>query len=493
MLANIIHAYGAQIFLALAGLISMPFLLEMMGAELYSFVAIFFTIQVAFSILDGGLSGSLAREFALKRSSERIGLSAKELVRKAEFFYYAIATFGFGIFYAFSEYIATKWIKTSDVSHTEAQAFIVIIGAISAIRLASGLYRSILIGYEKQKQLSYINILSTVIRFFIILPIIYYIESKGYFYFYYQLGATFIEVVILKVYANIIIPNAIPDKYSSRNTKDEILNIFQKSFQIWILSFIWVASTQIDKILLSGKLLLGDFAYFSVVSSLVSGLLMLGTPITSAAMPRMSIYYKSAAYDECEKIYFRVSEILALIAFPISLTLIASPNHAIFLLTNNALASNQYSFILACYSFGSLMLVLAGLTFLLQYSAGNLNRNIYLNSIYLVLLAPVMAVSIHYWAAKGAAVAWLTINIILITIIIRPLNALPTLNFHNRWLVSFVFKPLVVSSPSLVAAIYLMPKIETRLYSLLWLLLTFIGIGLPLVALFFLRLNKIKR
>ena len=492
MFANILHNYSAQVFLALAGLITLPFLLDIMGPELYAFVAILFTVQSVFSILDGGLSGTLAREFALKRSSHNNSLSAKSLINKTEPVFYVIATTGFLLIYISSYFISNSWLNITSFDRKEAQHYIIIIGLIASIRMAGALYRSVLIGYEKHKNLSYINIASTLVRYLLILPILYHFGADGHIYFYYQLGAALVEIAVLKFYAILIIPNSTSLEYAKakRSGRSELLSLLRESVKIWILTIIWVVSTQIDKVFLSGKLSLEDFAYFSIVSTLALALLMLGSPITSAAMPRISIAYIESAYQECEHLYFEVSRLLTLIAFPIFLTLLASPEHVLFLMTNKNQAATQYSFILACYSIGSVFLLLSGLTFLLQYSAGNLVTNIRCNLIYVVMLVFAMAVATHIMAAEGAALAWLLINALLIMFIIRPLNSLSKVNFHSRWLITVIVKPLLFSVPLLALSIYFSPPIVSRLESLVCLLITYGGLALNLVACFYFKLNN---
>jgi O-antigen/teichoic acid export membrane protein len=465
MLANIIYNYGAQIFLAAAGLVSLPFLLQRMGGELYAFVAILFTLQTLLSILDGGLSGSLAREFALKKISDCATLSSKALLSKMEPFFIGIAVIGFSLTAATSEIVSTNWLKLISISPEESKHFLMLIGVAASIRLASGLYRSVLIGYENQKQLSIINIVFTSIRYFIVLPFLDFFGVSGHIYFGFQASTSILEFLVLKISANRLTSSSEHKKSPKYIASVELRVLFKKSAQIWTLSILWVISNQLDKVLLSGKLPLDAFGYFSIISTLAGGLLMLGSPITSAAMPKISTGHQQGQFQECKQIYLRVSALLSVIALPLCFSMAALPEHALFLMTGNTVASSEYSLVLSMYAFGSYFLLLAGLTFLLQYAAGNLKKNIGIQVVYLIAYAPTMALAIYFQSITGAAYTYFIVNFFFLVLLIRPLNSLNNENFHKEWLVVTLVKPLLSGAPIFFAAILLSPTIDNRIVS----------------------------
>lgn len=485
MRSNIIHNYAAQFFLVTAGLLTLPFLLERLGAELYAFVAILFTIQSIFSILDGGLSGALAREFALKTSVTNKGSSAKSLLSKAELIFVPLSAIGFAAVFVSSSYLSHNWLKLSSINYAEARHYLIIIGAIASLRLMAGLYRSVLIGFEKQRQLSHLNILLTAARYFFVLPVLDYFGSSGYLYFSYQIAITIIELIILKIYAANVVADKMLLTRRDAVPANDFFNLFYKSAQIWFLTLIWVAATQIDKVILSKIMPLEEFGYFTVVSALASGLLMLGSPVTSAAMPRMSRYFREQSYGDCEKIYFQMTSLLSLVSVPMALTLATAPEHALFIFTNSTLVAMQYSSILIFYSIGSLLLLLSGMTFLLQYSAGNLIANIRQNFLFLVFLVVAMLVMTNLENLRGAAYAWLFSNILLIIYFIQPLNKLRGAGFHGRWLYAALIKPFLISGPSLAIVIYFSPALSTKIESAAWLFFVYASLLVPILVCFY--------
>lgn len=481
MLANVAYNYAAQVVLAVAGLVTLPFLLGRMGAELYAFVAIYYTIQTIFSILDGGLSGSLAREFAVRRSAAASASGSRMLLRRTEPIYLGLGFAGFAALLMSSGAIADRWLRISTIGRIEAGHFIGIIGAIAAIRLASGLYRSVLVGNERQKALSLIDIGSTLIRYVLVLPVLDRFGVDGYLYFFFQLGVSVLEAVVLRACAMSATASRGDVGAAQPGATASLGTIFHRSVQIWVLSIIWVLAIQMDKVLLFGYLPLAEFGYFSVVSSLTSGLLMLSSPIISAAMPRLAMCQLTADWGAFKATYLRACILLASVATPLCLTMVASPEHVLFLLTNDASVSARYAWVLACYAFGGLMLLLSGSTFLLQYGAGRLGANIRVNVLYLVLLAFAMGVGVHHRAAEGAALAWLSVNLLQGTLIILPLNRIAGMSVHTQWLRSVIAWPLLVSVPFLAMAVLVKPGLDARASSFLWLTATTIGFTLPMI------------
>lgn len=487
MLGNILFNYGAQIFLALAGIVTLPFLLGKMGPELYAFVGISFTIQTIFSALDGGLSGSIAREFAIKRSNKVDLLSPKLLLKKIEPVFFGLAALALLTTAIASGSVAEYWLKMSAVSQEDAQLYLILIGAAASIRLSGGLYRSVLIGYELQKTLSAVNILSTAFRYYLVLIIVDHFSKSGHVYFYYQLLASVIELAALSFFAKRVVGGSNHKVADSKQFAAELKSILRKSFQIWILTIIWVASNQLDKVLLSGNLALREYGYFSVVATLAAGILMLGSPITSAAMPRIALLYNDEAYVECKRVYLHVSELLSTITLPISLTLISGAQHILFLMTKDLDASKYYAPVLGGYTAGSAMLLFSGLSFLLQYAGGNLGRHLRLNTIYLLLLTPSMLVAIHYFSVMGAALAWFIVNSLWTILAVRPLNQLPGMNLHSEWLISTLAKPLLFCLPSLAIAFYFVPAPTSSTASFAVLAICFALFAAPLTLRFYSR------
>jgi O-antigen/teichoic acid export membrane protein len=485
MRSNIVYNYLAQIFLASAGIITLPFLLERMGAELYAFVAIFFTVQTIFSILDGGLSGSLSREFALNKETSTRSSSPKSLLNKAECIFIALSTSGILFIYSISGYISTSWLRLSAINTDEAELYLGLIGMIAALRLWSGLYRSVLIGYEKQKYLSVINIATTSARYIFVLPLLDVVENTGFVYFLYQLFIAVLEIITLKVCSNSNI-NEQTSKDTSLEVKgDYFKSILRTSSQIWSLTLIWVMANQVDKLILTRLISLQDFGYFSVVSSLSAGILLLGAPVANAVMPNLSRFIKSNNHEESQRIYFMASKLVSIVGFPVAFTLVALPEHALFLFVNNVNIANDFSKILQCYSIGSFFLLMSGMTFLLKQSSGDLSKNIKQNIYYLLTIVILMLTATRLLGLEGAAYAWLTSNLLLISFIIKPLNVINGVNFHNKWIYSFVLVPVILSAPAFAAAAFFSLPLSTRHDSVILVLLVFFAISilmmLPLV------------
>jgi O-antigen/teichoic acid export membrane protein len=473
MRSNIFYNYFAQIFLATISLVTLPFLLQILGAELYAFVAILFMIQTIFSVLDGGFSGSLSREFALNRKKSTRSYNSKKLLNKTEYIFATLAIFGSFFVYLISSFISNYWLRLSIISPDDAQIYIGIIGIIAAIRLWSGLYRSVLIGYEKQKLLSLINIAIASCRYIFILPLLDIFENAGFIFFLYQLALAIFEIILLKIVANKAIDE---DKLVTSEGCYCFRSILKTSSQIWLLTLVWVAANQIDKLLLSRLLSLQDFGYFSVISSLSAGILLLGAPVGNAVMPNLSRFIKLNNHEESRRVYFAASKLVSMAGFSVALTLIAVPKHVLFLFVNDVKVSADFSTLLQYYSIGSFFLLMSGMTFLLKQSSGDLSENIKQNIYYLVLIVFLMIAATSLLDLEGAAYAWFFSNLILIIFIIKPLNVINKINFHYKWLYEFIVVPSFLSLPVVVGILSLNLPLTTRFNTLILIFIVYMAI-----------------
>ena len=448
MYVNIIYNYGAQVYMVAVGLITQPILLNALGAEMFAFVSILNTIQIFFGLLDGGISNILSKEFSVNQNDVAGKSYLNRLMRKFETYLFGLSLLGLFFVYLISKPISQHWLQLSNISSLDARKTVIVIGFIASTRLVSGLYRAVLIGFEKQKQLSWINVFVASVRYVLVIPFINIVFSaKGYFY--YQVCVAFVELMLLKtVSSNLISSNE--SGVENRLVKDvEIKRIVAKSSEVWILSVGWVISTQIDRVLLSKKMSLVDYGSFSLVLTLVSGLTILSSPITTAALPKMAVSFMRGDSEGFIATYLKASVLLSIVAMPVCLTFLAASNPVLQLFTNDHNLANRYSLHLSLYTIGSTCLLLSGLTFLLRSAADGLRISMRQQFMYLIILLPTMYLSVDAWGAIGASVSWAVINVINLTTIISPLNSVGKISIHKTWLIQVVVKPFLIALPVL--------------------------------------------
>ena len=108
---NIVANYVSQIYVTVIGFVMVPLYLSYMGAEAYGLVGFFVMLQAWFSLLDMGLTPTMARESARYRGGAVGAIDYRRLVRALQAIFIIIALIGGATLFASAGPIARDWLK----------------------------------------------------------------------------------------------------------------------------------------------------------------------------------------------------------------------------------------------------------------------------------------------------------------------------------------------------------------------------------------------
>ncbi len=198
---NILGNYISQIYITLIGIAIVPLYLKYMGAEAYGLVGFFAMLQAWFSLLDMGLTPTMARETARFKGGATDALHYRRLVRALEGVFLIVALVGGGALFLLSDLIAHKWLKANILPISEIAISLNIMAIIVAMRWMGGLYRGVINGAEKLVWLSTFNSAVATLRFIGVLPVLIIVDSSPITFFQYQLIVAVIELTGLALKA----------------------------------------------------------------------------------------------------------------------------------------------------------------------------------------------------------------------------------------------------------------------------------------------------
>ncbi len=160
---NLIANYLGQGWAALMGLAFIPLYIKYLGIEAYGLIGLFGVLQAWLVLLDMGMTPTLNREMARFTGGTHSATSIRDLLRSIEIIGLGIAMLiGLGI-WAASAWLASDWLHAEKLPvDTVAQAFS-IMGAVTALRFVEGIYRSAIVGLQRQVLFNVVNsVLSTL-------------------------------------------------------------------------------------------------------------------------------------------------------------------------------------------------------------------------------------------------------------------------------------------------------------------------------------------
>jgi O-antigen/teichoic acid export membrane protein len=457
---NVLANYASQLYVTAAGIVMVPLYIKYMGAEAFGLVGVFATLQALFALLDTGLTPSMARESARFHGGVINSLDYRRLARALEGVFIAVAFLGGLLLFTLARPIADRWLKTS-LDLQEVTLALQLMAVIVALRWMCGLYRGIISGAERLVWLSGFNSLIATGRFVLILPMLMFVSASPQAFFSFQLGVAVLEIGGLAWMAYRLLP-VISTGQRIRWEWAPLRPVLKFSLSIAFTSSVWVLVTQTDKLVLSKILPLADYAYFTVAVLAASGIMIVGGPISSALMPRMTRLQAEGQYDTLISLYHQATQFVTVTAIPMALVLIFFAPQVLWAWTGNSDLVERASPVLSLYASGYAFLVVGAFPYYLQYAKGNLRLHLIGNALFVLLLIPSVVWAAIHFGMTGAGWAWLLANAVYFVLWTPLVHDKFAPGLHKGWLWFDIACPAILPLTAGALAKQFMPWPEDR-------------------------------
>lgn len=459
---NILATYASQIYVTLVGIVVVPLYLRYMGAEAYGLVGFFAMLQAWFNLLDLGLTPTVARETARFRGGALDAVGYRQFVRALQGIFLVVAVVGGAVLFACAPLIGVNWLRAEHLPTAQVNLALQLMGLAVALRWMCGLYRGVISGSERLVWLSAFNAAIATLRFVCVLPLLMYVNATPEAFFGYQLGVAVLELGGLMLLARRLLPQ-LPAGQRLVWHWAPLKPMLKFSLTIAFTSSVWVLVTQTDKLLLSKILPLADYGYFSVAVLVASGISILGGPISSAILPRMSRLQAEGKEAELIALYRQATRMVAVVTAPAALVLACFPAQVLWAWTGNAELVTKSAPVLTLYAVGYGILAVSAFPYYLQYAKGNLRLHLIGNIGFVGLLIPSVVWAATHHGMTGAGWAWLVSNAIYLFLWTPLVHRQFAPGMHARWLLHDIFQPVAPALLCTIAALLCMHWTENRI------------------------------
>ena len=211
----------------------------------------------------------------------------------------------------FSSYITKSWIHYNSLSPFIVSRAFAIMSIVTGLRFFEGFYKSIIIGLERQVLSNKIIIVTATIRNFGALLLITKFSNSIDSFFLWQGVVSVLTLFIFYLKTYKLLPTS--------DRKNRIsFNIIKKTWNFASgmigVTFISLILTQSDKILISKRLTLEYFGYYSIAFSASSILFSLIVPISQAMYPRFCKLVESQKKNLLAHHFHLASQLVSIIS-----------------------------------------------------------------------------------------------------------------------------------------------------------------------------------
>lgn len=400
-----VNYFGAAVT-AVAPLLALPWYLTLLGGELFGLVAFMTTLQGTLNILDAGLSQALVREVAMRRGSHANSRPNElaDLVLGTERLYWSAALVIAIALLLANGGLVNHWLQID--THLEAAARTAVLGGIALffLQLPGSLYRSVLVGTERQGLLN-ATLTTAMVARHLGGVLLLTISPSILTYVLWQVAVTLMETAARGICAWRAVGG---HRRQARWNRTLLFTMLPGVAGLGLASVIGALTAQLDRLFLSSMVSIDTFGRYAIASAVGMGALQLVYPIMQALMPRAIALRSDPAQARC--LYVGASLWLGLLLLAGACIYFTAGQWLLERWLQDAAVAAQVYPVLALLLTGTALNAAYGVGYLRWLALGRIRTILGVNLICAGLCLLAIPWMIHHLGALGAATGWITAN-----------------------------------------------------------------------------------
>lgn len=292
------------------GLAFIPLYIKYLGIEAYGLIGLFAVLQSWLGLLDMGMTPTLGREMARFTGGSHSVQSIRDLLRSIELIAAGVALLIAGGVALGAQWIANSWLKVEALpTIVVAQAF-TIMGLVIALRFVEGVYRSAILGLQRQVLFNAVNSAMATLRGLGAVGILAWVSPTIEAFFIWQGVVSIATLAILGATTYVTLPRG---DCSGRFSVDALRGVWRFAGGILLMSILNMMA-QVDKIILSRILTLKDYGTYMLAVNTAFTLFILIAPISQAYYPRYCEMHARGDTRALIESYHRASQLVTVFA-----------------------------------------------------------------------------------------------------------------------------------------------------------------------------------
>lgn len=453
---NLLANFAAQFWGAALAIVMVPLYVRYLGIEAYALIGFNSVLQMWLTLLDLGLSPTLARQMARFRAGEVSPNDAAELLRTLEKIFISMSCLVFVCAWAGRNWVAGEWFQTVRLPDSTVASSFVWMAATVGLRWLAGLYRGGIVGLDRQLWLNTVAIGVYTVRFGAVAFVIAVWPSLEVF-FAFQATTAALECALLRWYLLRCIPagTASGPVFSLRMLRRHGRFTLSLAFS----SAVWVFVTQTDKLLLSKLMPLESYGYFSIAIAVSGGISLISFCLLQAFQPTFSYWAAKEGLGgpELTRRYHLTSQAAVVLVLPVAIVMAFWPQSVLLAWTGDPAIAESSAVILRYYAMGNAVLAITAAPYYLQVAHGDLRLHVIGNCIFGLTLIPLVYWAALNYGAVGASILWFGQNLCFLMFwpILVHRRLLP--GESRRWYMHDLLMPAAAAFAAAFAVVWLSP------------------------------------
>jgi len=461
---NLIANYIGQGWTAIMGLVFIPVYIKYLGIEAYGLIGLFAVLTAWLNLLDMGLTPTLSREMARFTGGSHSAQSIRNLLRTIEVITLGIALLIAGGVALSAKWIATHWLIAEKLPvEVVVQAF-TIMGLVTALRFVENIYRSSIVGLQRQVLFNIVNSSLATLRGLGAVAILAWVSPTIQAFFFWQ---GFISILTIAILAMVTYANLPRAEHIAYFSLDALRNVWRFAGGMVGITFLALLLTQVDKVLLSKLLSLSDYGYYTLAASVAGALYMLISPITQALYPRLCELHARKDSAALAEAYHKGAQLVSVLAGSAAIVLILFSETFLRLWTRDPNLAAKTAPLLSLLTLGNLLNGLMWVPYQTQLAHGWTSLAVYINIVAVSIIVPAILWATPRYGAEGAAWVWVGLNAGYLVVGVQFMYRRIMTNEKLRWYTRDLISPISTGTATAMVLVSLWPTTETAIQQLL--------------------------
>jgi O-antigen/teichoic acid export membrane protein len=344
-------------------------------------------------------------------------------------------------------WVAHDWLKVDRLPKEVVAQAIRVMALMVALRFVESIYRSALLGLQRQVWYNAVNAALATLRGVGAVAVLAFVSPTITAFFLWQAFVSLLSAVVLARGVHRALPRAISRPGFS---VEALLRVWRFAGGMAGITLLAVALTQLDKALLSRLLSLEFFGYYTLAATVAATLGLIAAPITTAVFPRLVELIARADEDGVKRTYHTASQVVTVSTVPATLLLAVFGEGVLFAWSGDSNLSRNAGPLLSALAIGTCLNVLMYVPYQLQLAHGWTSLMLKLNCAAAVTLVPAIFWAVNKYGAQGAAWLWIALNAGYVIVGIQLMHKKIYASEKWRWYVQDIGVPTLAAGATLL-------------------------------------------
>lgn len=436
---NLVANYLGQGWVALMGFVFVPVYIRYLGIEAYGVIGLFAMLQAWLALLDAGLNIPLRRELAGSTGRAGDPMDIRDLLRSIEWVALGIGIVVAGGIHLSAGWLATNWLQAENLPASEVALAFSCMGLVAALRMIEGVYRSTLLGLQRQVEFNVANSTMATVRALGAVAVLAWCSPTLQAFFLWQGASSLATLALLWQLSAAALPRASRSPVFSLRQLREIGTFAASTMGV---TFLGLLLTQTDKILLSRLLPLADYGRYTLAALIAGALYVLSAPVTQALFPRLSQLQAAGDAAGFAHTFHKGAQLASTVIGSAASVLIMFSEPILRLWTGEPDLAKPVAPLLALLVGGTLLGTAIGMPYQAQLAHGLGGLAIRVNVVAVLLIIPALIFVTPKFGAIGAATVWLVLNAGYVMLMPHFMYRRILVGHKTRWYIHDLLLPL---------------------------------------------------